>query len=161
MQRRSIRWRGYDYTQNGAYFVTLCTHDRSHMLDNTILKQIVQKTWDDLPKRFPSIVLDEFVIMPNHVHFVLRIESVGSDTEKKAGASPAPTLGDVVGAFKSLSARGWLKWVRENESDKSARLWQRNYYDRVIRNEMELNRIRQYIRNNPAQWAQDHENPHR
>ena len=154
-RRRSIRWQGYDYRSSGAYFVTICTHDRSFLLDHPALRQAVETIWEALPERFPFVRLDEFVIMPNHVHFVLWIGHV--EEGEKTGLS----LGEVVGAFKSLTARAWLQWVQAHIPAQSARLWQRNYHEHVIRDEEELSRIRQYIRDNPSRWGDDPENPDR
>ena len=104
--------------------------------------------------------------MPNHLHFIVWLNPVGAPLAgtqgaRRAGASPAPTLGEIVGSLKSMVATRWLKWLKENAPDGLGRVWQRNYYERVIRNEDELNRIRQYILDNPLQWEYDHDNPHR
>ncbi len=167
--RRSIRLRGYDYAQGGAYFVTACTCEREMLLEDEQLRQIVERVWYALPLRFPTIALDEVVIMPNHVHFIVWLTaiSVGAPlagahdarTGVRAGASPAATLAAVVGAFKSIVANEWLEWVNANSRARSARVWQRNYYEHIVRDEDELTRIRQYIRDNPAKWAEDSENP--
>jgi REP element-mobilizing transposase RayT len=136
---------------------------------------ILHEEWQTLTNRFPSIRLDAFIVMPNHVHFILWLtDSVGvplagAPTEVRteneasrddgAGASPAPTLGSIVGAYKSLVATRWLKWVKEQEQGSSGRMWQRNYYEHIVRNEYELNRIREYVIANPAMWNRDPENP--
>jgi len=135
--------------------VTICTHDRSFLLDHPALRQVVQTTWEVLSEQFPSLGLDEFVIMPNHVHFIVWIKNTG------AGEKTVPSLGDVIGAFKSLVAHRWRRWVQVHMPAKFARLWQRNYYEHVIRDEGELGRIRQYIRDKPGRWADDTENPDR
>jgi putative transposase len=178
-QRRTIRLPGYDYTSRGAYFVTICANKRQ-LFEDAVLADVLEREWQDLPKRFSSVELDAFVVMPNHVHFIVWLggsphEGVaapfaGASTPQlqgspqqsiKAGASPAPTLGDVVGAYKSLTAVRWLRWTRENRPSESARIWQRNYYERIVRDEAELNRIREYIAYNPTAWQFDHENPAR
>ena len=117
--------------------------------------EVVQQTWDNLPNRFPTVAVDTFVVMPNHVHGIIVIKS---NTGRDVGAALAPpALGDIVRAFKSISA------VQGNRIlGRSGRpLWQRNYYERVIRNDDELTRAREYILNNPAKWEMDAENPNR
>ena len=193
-QRKALRLPSFDYTSAGAYFVTICTYDRSPLLEVTVLAEIVRIEWQALAGRFSSIRLDEFVVMPNHVHFVIWLvgaplagardgaaaENAASaqdepltnapstaeatsnnDGTPRAPARGAPTLSAIVGAYKSLVAAKWLAWIKECEPERSARLWQRNYYEHVIRNDYELNRIRQYIRLNPTQWLLDAENPER
>jgi REP element-mobilizing transposase RayT len=163
--RRSLRLRGYDYAQAGAYFVTICTQDRLCLLGDIIegemqlndAGRMVRSVWEGLPDRFPGMELDAFVVMPNHVHgiavFVAAVLALPGDN---GAASSAPTLGDVVRAFKSLSA------IHVNRLFmRSGSLWQRNYYDHVIRNERELDKIREYIATNPLKWALDRENPQR
>jgi REP element-mobilizing transposase RayT len=153
--RRSIRLRGYEYTQSGAYFVTICIHQRECLLGDVIngdmvrnkCGDIVQECWNELPAHFPKMGLDTFVVMPNHVHGIILLRG--------GAASSAPTLWDIVRAFKSLSA------IRINRFlDRCGRpLWQRNYYEHIIRHEEALNRAREYIVLNPLRWHLDQENP--
>lgn len=150
--RRSMRLAGYDYAWAGAYFVTVCTHEREMVLEIPAVESVVRRAWDGLPGRFDSVALDEFVVMPNHVHGVIVIRERGV---VQGGASPAPTLSDVVGAFKSISAI-----AGDRALGRSGRpFWQRNYYERIVRDEDEMNRIRQYIIDNPKNWAEDKNNP--
>ncbi len=181
--RRSIRLKGYDYALAGAYFVTISTQDRVCVFGDVVAGvmrlneagRMVFNEWDTLPTRFPSVDLDAFVVMPNHIHgiivFTTRV-SVGAPlvgaqdvapnmaTDNRATTRVAPTLGGVVGAYKSrvtveytrgVKTKGWPAFRR--------RLWQRNFYEHIIRNEASLNRIRQYILDNPARWTFDRENP--
>jgi putative transposase len=181
--RQSIRLKQYDYTQEGAYFVTVCTQGRELYLElYPELRHIVQAQWESLPKRFPNISLDAFVIMPNHVHAIILVvatlavaQNVGvapdlaviqnptaAQNPVGAEASPVPTaLGNIVGAFKSLCVNRWLSYIKRNHMDSVGSIWQRNYYEHVIRNETELNRVREYIMSNPLKWSFDHENPTR
>jgi REP element-mobilizing transposase RayT len=161
--RRSIRLRDYNYAQTGAYFVTICTQGRvclfgevvdGHMTLNDA-GRMVQRVWDDLPMRFPSIALDMFVIMPNHVHGIIAIVGAGLALPCGGAASSAPTLGDIVRAFKSVSAIQVNQLLSRSEQP----LWQRNYYEHIIRNDEELARVGQYILDNPAQWLDDQDNP--
>jgi len=111
--------------------------------------------WDELPDRFSGLELDAFMVMPNHVHGVIVLVGAGLALPNQEGAaSGAPTLGDTARVFKSLSA------VRVNRFlMRTGPLWQRNYYEHIIRNENSLNKVREYIINNPAQWEFDRENP--
>jgi len=168
--RRSIRLKGYDYSQGGAYFVTVCVRNRELCFEKYRgLQEIVRQQWEELPQRFPDLILDEFTIMPNHIHGILIVgadrsaENVGATLavaqNNGAGARPAPTVGEIVGAFKSLCIHDWLTYMKEKKIDAVGKFWQRNYYEHVIRNEYELNKIREYIKNNPLKWSLDRENP--
>jgi len=183
--RRSIRLKGYDYSQEGAYFVTICTQNRECIFEEfPQLRDIIKKQWIMIPIRYEKIVLDEYVIMPNHIHGIIVITEIASDAtattggkamKQRAGENRAPardaptgalslasnrkTIGDIVGAFKSLSSTEWLRAIRAENLHAQGKFWQRNYYEHIIRNENELNRIREYIINNPAQWAEDEYNP--
>ncbi len=180
--RRSIRLKGYDYHNAGAYFVTICTQNRECVLDDPIVNGIINDVWQALPLWFPKIELDEFVVMPNHTHFVVW-NNVGTSLadvldgnadgkiEKKDGGKPhpyvipqpqkfnlAPTLGDIVGTFKSLVFKVYLDWIEINEPSRRAKFWQHNYYEHIVRNDRELNAIRQYIIDNPIHWKMDRDN---
>jgi len=158
--RRSLRLSNYDYNRSGAYFVTLCTLDRACLfghidMDAMHLSSIgesVLASWLWLATQYPYVSLDSFVIMPNHLHGILFIGST------EGGSRTAPTkiksLGRLIGAFKTVSTKS----INALNGTSTA-LWQRNYYEHVIRNETDLSRIREYIQNNPAQWALDKENP--
>ncbi len=125
--------------------------------------EIVVRCWNELPKHYSHVALDAFVAMPNHVHSIVRI--VPQDVVG-AGLRPAPTpptqagrhaIPEIVRAFKSFSARG----IHEPSGTYPGTVWQRNYYEHIIRNEDELNKIREYIRTNPLRWACDRYNPDR
>lgn len=179
--RRSIRLKGYDYHNAGAYFVTICTKNREHVLDDPIIKAIIYDVWYALPSWFPTIALDEFVVMPNHTHFVvwnnvwtplagvLKDSNAGGDNKDGGKPRPyaipkpqkinmAPGLDDIVGAFKSLVFKVYLDWIEINDPSRRAKFWQGNYYEHIVRNERELNAIRQYIRDNPLNWKMDRDN---
>jgi putative transposase len=157
--RRSLRLRGYDYANGGAYFVTICTQDRACLFGEVIdgsmrLNQSGQQIamrWEGLAARFIGVEIDLFVVMPNHLHGILVLPDVGA---------MATQLGDVAGAFKSMTTVDYIRGVKAKGWPKfRGQLWQRNYYEHVVRDETELNRIRQYIDDNPAQWEFDDENP--
>jgi REP element-mobilizing transposase RayT len=108
----------------------------------------VLRVWDELPKNFPGIELDAFVVMPNHVHGIVVLKDAGA-------MNRVPTIGEIVRAYKARCTRD-INCLRGAQGQL---LWQRNYYEHIIRNEFSLQEIREYIANNPAQWANDHENP--
>ena len=230
--RRSIRLPTYDYTDAGAYFITICTHNREVFLLDRLIREIVSNAWHELPRRFPSVRLNQFIIMPNHIHGIIwimeRPSPVGAqhrawpdaippedDTSDSAERSPsnhaaplrpavtqalrspkdaaplrpvvehralpsnhaAPlrpgvdlalalaarravaiepgSLGAIVRALKCRAA----KRINRLRRTPNAPVWQRNYYEHIIRNDDDLARIRQYILDNPAKWAEDAENP--
>ena len=173
--RKSIRLKEYDYSQPGAYFITICTDNKELYFEQyPQLKQMVNRQWHEITSRFDNIQLDEFIIMPNHIHgiiFVGATLAVAPNNRagarpaptiapnNRAGARPAPTIGEIIGMFKSLCVHDWLKYIKENRIDIVGKFWQRNYYEHVIRKEDELNKIREYIQNNPQRWHLDRENP--
>lgn len=156
--RKNPRLKDYDYANAGAYFVTICTHHKqaifgqikSGVVELNSYGQHAERAWRETPEHFPAVYLDEFVVMPNHVHGVVFI-----DSEWARHASPlrrqAPSLGTVVGAFKSAAAR----LINQVRATPGAPLWQRNYYEHVIRSEASLAEIREYIANNPLKWELD------
>jgi REP-associated tyrosine transposase len=166
--RRSIRKRGYDYSFPGWYFFTVCTDGKYHAFGAVVdwelhlndAGRMVAEMWKRTPERFPEVVLDEFVVMPNHFHAIFQL--VGAPLVGAlpgAGTRPAPTVGDIVGAFKSLTANQNLRAVEEFSWHRMPKkLWQRNYFERILRNQRELEATRAYIRENPARWDTDPEN---
>ena len=114
---------------------------------------VVLSCWADIPDHYSTVTLDLFVVMPNHVHGIIILTDVG------AGLKPAPTkrnpLSEIVRAFKTFSARR----INEYRNTAGSPVWQRNYYEHVIRNERELNQIREYISTNHLKWGLDGENP--
>lgn len=170
-RRRSIRIKDYNYTESGAYFVTICALNRQclfgKIIDSAMILseagRIVEKEWLNVEVARCNVKLDLFVVMPNHFHAILWI-----DGNKNGTASCAPTpqrFGHVVSGSLSAIIRGFKAGVtnRYNKvceaSGKS--IWQRNYYEHVIRNDESLGKIREYIINNPLSWGLDKENPGR
>lgn len=155
--RRSLRLQDYDYRWAGAYFVTICTHQREAVfgaiagtaMDLNAYGQIVAEDWVWLAARFAGVELDAFVVMPNHVHGIIVIAGPESDSR----IAPTKPLGGLVGAFKTVST----KHVNEWRETPGAALWQRDFYEHVIRNDEDVQRIREYITANPARWRQDSE----
>lgn len=207
--RKSIRLKGYDYSQPGAYLITICTQNRACLFGEIINEKMVLNDagimagneWVDSPNRFVNIQLDEYIIMPNHFHAILEIVSIvgatlvvarnandnrndthanntrndihknddtSTNIDRKGqphqngppqGIAPTTannTLGAVVGAFQSIVTVKYIRGVKTKKWIQfDGKLWQRNYWDHIIRNEMELNNIRQYIQNNPKNWRND------
>ena len=197
--RRSIRLKGYDYSQPGAYFVTMVARQREHLFGEILLctgeasagstieptesgvadaspqriklttvGEIVLKAWQKIPAHFPFTRLDEFVIMPNHFHGIIWISTGEAFTtgnysqveQVPVNASPHHPIGTQPGSlnaiiqnFKSISTRK----INQARNTPGNKIWQRDYYERIIRNDQELNAIRQYIRENPFNWPQDQE----
>jgi putative transposase len=176
--RRSIRLKGYNYAKAGLYFITICCQDRVHRFGHiekgemhlNEFGRIAYEEWLKLGVRFINFELDVFQIMPNHMHGIISLidTPVGAglapaqndidNIKERAGASPAPTgnssISDIIGAYKSLVSKGCLD-ICKSKNEILGKLWQRNYYEHIIRNEYAYNRISAYIINNPAKWSED------
>lgn len=179
--RRSLRLQGYDYAQAGAYFVTICTQEQACLFGEIVDGQMrlnpagemIRRVWTEIPAHVPDVDIDTFVVMPNHIHGIIVLTGftpVGAglvparDDSPNGGKAPtrgAPTvLGNVVGAFKSRVTVEYIRGVKDRAwASFRGRLWQRNYYEHIIRDEASLQGIREYIANNPLQWTLDRENP--
>jgi REP element-mobilizing transposase RayT len=180
--RHSLRLQEYDYTREGAYFVTVCLKDRTclfgDILDGKMILNdaglTVEKCWNDIPAHFPHIELDEFVVMPNHVHGIIVINCRGEsrirpgdchepnsgDHKDRPYGTTAGSVGRIIQAFKSRITHEYVMGVRQQRwTPFNGKLWQRNYYEHIIRDDASLNLIRQYIMENPLRWAEDEENP--
>ena len=179
----STRLPGWDYASSGFYFVTICTHERAHyfgdvLIDNngmtsvalSNIGKIARDCWLDISNHFPNASLDEWVVMPNHVHGIIVIGDNDVNTfcrdeamprlykytgpyPQMSKISPQPqSLSVIVGSFKSATS---YKCHKQNLNF----AWQSRFYDHIIRNEISLNKIRRYIRNNPQMWYRDRNNP--
>jgi REP element-mobilizing transposase RayT len=172
--RRSIRLKKYDYAWAGAYFVTVCIRKRECLLGDMADDKIwlndagrmVQVVWDELPAHYPGMETDAFVVMPNHVHGVIVLVGAGPRACPEFDGQPqgvAPTilsLSDLLHRFKTMTTKRYADGVKQTGwKPFPGKLWQRNYYEHIIRNEKSLNSTREYIINNPAQWEFDRENP--
>ena len=173
--RRSIRLRGYDYSQAGAYFVTICVQHRECLFGDVIASEmhlnsfgeVMLKWWNELPRYYPPVELDEYVMMPNHMHGIIVITDVGAGSPRPAisfngetgRGDPAPTekrtLGQLVGYFKFQAT----KEINQLRDTPYAKVLQRDYYEHIIRNDREWDAIAKYIRDNPANWNADPDNP--
>ena len=188
--RRSIRLPGHEHAQPGAYFVRICTHGRACLFGSVVNDEmlvnewgrIVASCWTELSRHCPSVDLDAFVVMPNHVHGILALtEPVGAGSPRPHGVDsperqpeahftrgaltrkgaetaplrPTPTLGQVVAYFKYEST----KRINQLRDIGGKALWQRNYYEHIIRSEGSLHEIREYIVTNPQRWVLDSLHP--
>ena len=169
--RGSIRLPGYDYTQPGAYFVTICTNERREILGDIVdgvvrpnaAGRIVAEHWAGLPGHYPNVWLDEFVLMPIHVHGIIHLTD-GLSSSVGAGFQPAHAcpetkkqhgLPEIIRGFKTFPSRG----INQLLGTPGQPVWQRTYYEHVVRNEFDLDAIRRYIVENPLKWEDDPENP--
>ena len=203
--RRSIRLPGYDYSQAGAYFVTICTKDRECLFGDIVNREMslndagrmADKWYGELENKFTDIKCDKYIIMPNHFHAIIQnvgADPVGADLcvcpngnrvgttmgenvvgkrvagenvagenvagENVAGEHIGSPLQEVIQWFKTMTTNEYMRGVKQHGWPPfPGKLWQRNYYEHIIRNENEMAPIREYIMNNPAQWATDRENP--
>ena len=176
--RRNARLAGFDYAQDGAYFVTMVTHGRACMFGDVVAGEIqvnpagemVDAVWRELPAHYPGVGVDWYVVMPNHFHGIVVLTSANNNAvgagspgpdrgnENTAGGEtpplPRPSLPNIVAYFKYETT----KRVNVQRGTAGARLWQRSYYDHIIRDDDDLTRAREYIALNPARWADDVEN---
>ena len=198
--RRATRLRGYDYSQTGGYFITICVQNQKCLFGEIIDRQmylndigkIVVECWNYIPQHFCSVELDICIVMPNHIHGIIVLGTKGTEALRPAipsqsnrrgevpspastsstsinrrGEVPSPTptnrrskissstLGQVVAYFKYQST----KYINQHRDMPGTRIWQRNYYDHVIQDDIDLQRIRQYITHNPMQWELDQLHP--
>lgn len=192
LNRRSIRLKNYDYSQEGNYFITICCQDRARLFGKIdkgemILNEagnMIVTEWLALKSRFPNIELYEYIVMPNHFHGILGIveNTVGTslagvqnnEDGQPQGIAPtglpptglpqtglpqtelAPTVGNIIGAFKSITSVEYIRGIEsKNWEQFNKRLWQRNYWEHIIRNDDSFDRISEYIKNNPRKWHED------
>ena len=154
-KRKPTRLANFDYSTNGTYFITICTYNRKRFFGNivgqglapaenrlSIYGQIAEEQLLLLENRYQNIKIDKYVIMPNHIHIIISINNT-------AGASPRPTISNIICTYKSLTSR----ICRQNGL--KSKLFQSSFYDHIIRNEQDYNEIWQYIENNPQKWSED------
>jgi REP element-mobilizing transposase RayT len=158
--RRSIRLDEYDYTRPGAYFVTLCTAGRERVLSRIVEQQVVLQdcgtiaaaVWRAIPDHFPHAALDEWVIMPDHMHGIIVIErrvTAGAPREQGEARGTVPgSLPAIIQNFKSVSTRR----INTYFGTPGRRVWQEDYYERIVRDVANIDHIRRYIAANPARW---------
>ncbi len=178
--RRSIRLQGYDYSQEGAYFITIVTQGRVCLFGEISAQQLrlnrageaILAWWTELPNKFPSVSLGAHVVMPNHVHGVIVIGGHDHPNSGQAegqthrfaptvdGARPHATISEMMQWFKTMTTNAYIRGVKESGWPAfGGRLWQRNYYEHVVRGAQDRERIQSYIECNPVRWSEDQENP--
>ena len=186
--RRSIRFPGYDYAQAGYYFITITAHKRLHLFGEIVdgkmitngAGRMIERLWHEIANDFPHVALHESVIMPNHIHGIIQIQSsVGADSisaldvmptekstinqepmivtePKRAEIDSAPTLSNMIQSFKRHTTLRYIKMVKDGTlSPFDKRIWQCNFYEHIIRNDADHARIAEYIVNNPLTWGED------
>ena len=165
-KRKGNRIKEYDYSRAGYYFVTICAQNRMALF-GTIVDEVmipnhagnmVERIWDELPAYYPGVEIDEFQIMPDHIHGIIILVGTGPRACPYNGQPqevvPTMSLSDVVHRFKSLTTRKYINGVKNSHWAPFHRtLWQRSFYDHIIRNDKDLTRVREYIQNNPINWA--------
>ncbi|WP_306547897.1 transposase [Desulfobulbus sp.] len=164
--RRSIRVKGYDYSSAGAYFVTLCTHNRQCLFGEIVggemclnaMGKIVAEEWVKTGLIRQENELDAWVVMPNHLHGIVMVLDQGArraplqpNATNRRGERAPKSLGALIAGFKSAAT----KRINQMRQTPGPPIWQRNYWEHIVRNEKDLHEIRQYICNNPMSWAMD------
>ena len=159
LNRKSNRLQGYDYSQNGAYFITICAHHHKcifgKIVNNTMMVNklgiIAQNEWIKSSEIRTEIEIDESVIMPNHLHGIVFIHHQGDDQQTPGTGCKSKSISALVAGFKSIVTKQ-INIIRETPM---MPVWQRNYHDHIIRSERSLTKLREYIRNNPQSWEKD------
>jgi len=154
--RKSIRLNGYDYSSNGMYHVTICTQDKQELFGKIIdgkmvlnhAGKMIEKIWYEIPQYYNGIEIDIFQIMPDHFHGIIIIDNI--ENGQPQGVAPTISLFDVVHRFKTMTTKLYSDSVKNGTySPYNKRVWQRNYYEEIIKNDKALYEIREYIINNP------------
>jgi len=187
-KRKSIRLRGFDYSEPREYFVTICSRNRKCIFGEIInqemalneLGKIVEEEILNIPNRFKNVEIKIYTVMPNHIHLIVSIleredpivgatlavarknkagATLAVARNNKAGASPAPTIGAVIGSFKSLCFKKYKEYVENNNRNIETKFWRRNYYEHIIRNEKSYDKIYAYIESNSQTWERDRNHP--
>ena len=162
-KRRSIRLPEYDYSKPGAYFITICSFNKEQIFGKISNGKIIlskigklgEKYLKEIPDHFEDVFVDEYVVMPNHIHFIITIVGFQNiePLQNKYQKIIPKSIGSIIRSYKASVTR------RCKENDYKNFKWQRNYFEHIIRNEEDHFRIKEYIQNNPLQWELDEENP--
>ncbi|OGO85390.1 MAG: hypothetical protein A2Y22_04365 [Clostridiales bacterium GWD2_32_59] len=150
--RKNVRLPNYDYSTEGIYFITICLNNKKNLFgeikDGKLVKNdkgfMIERFWNEMNNKYQNINLEEYIIMPNHIHGLIQIKKYEEP------------LQNIIGWFKTMTTNQYIKNVKENDWERfDGKLWQRNYYEHVIRHEKELYEIRKYIQENPIVWEKD------
>lgn len=158
--RQSIRLKNHDYSQEGVYHITVCTQNKLCLFGKNIdgemqlndVGKMIEQQWINISNRFSNVELDEYIIMPNHIHGIVMVNPY----TERAGTRPAPTIAMIVGTFKSYSMNEYILGVKNlHWPTFDKKIWQRNFHEQIIRNLVALDNIREYIKQNPMNWKKD------
>jgi REP element-mobilizing transposase RayT len=160
LTRKPIRLKKHDYSTAGYYYVTICTYNRKELFgyieDNRMVLneygKTTEKTWKEIPNHYPDVELDEFIVMPSHIHGVIIINNPVGDGHARPVNKDKNNLSVIIGSYKSAVTK------RINRLNNNSMQWQRFFYDHIIRNDKSLDEIREYISNNPLKWDDDENN---
>ncbi|MFH1458995.1 MAG: transposase [Candidatus Omnitrophota bacterium] len=173
LTRKNNRLNKHDYSANGWYLCTICSKNRENIFGQYInnfvgtglapvrhknniklstIGNIIKNNLIGIPQHYDNVGIDEYIIMPNHIHCILIIDKL------REGASPSPTISTIIGSFKSKCSIEYLNYIKQNNLNLSGQIWQRSFHDHIIRNKKSLNAIRKYIEINPQNWENDIEN---
>lgn len=161
--RKSIRLKGYDYSQAGLYFITICCANKQQRFGSIVAEKmelsefgkIAHNQWTQLPDRFNNCELHEFVVMPNHIHGIIQIVRAGLAPAPCEDPAPTnPSIADIIGAYKSIVSAECLN-IFKSRDEVMGKLWQRDYFEQIIKDDRALINITEYIRNNPSRWKTD------
>lgn len=169
--RRNNRLKNHDYSQNGYYYITICTQRRIHWfgsiknskIDYSLLGSFANVSFENIPNFYSRVSIDEYVVMPNHVHGIIHIEnsvgtehcSVPTNIKYQSNTNTYGLISKIVKSFKNTITTYARNSLRLNSFQ-----WQRSYFDHIIRNEQSLMKIREYIKKNPNNWEEDSDNVH-
>lgn len=166
--RKSIRLKDYDYSKNGYYFITICSKNREYLFGEirrgTIFcalnqgGKIADQCWKEIAIHYENVIIDEFIIMPNHIHGIIiinneRVQDIEPPRRNQFQHIIPGSIGSIIRGFKI----GVTKWFRNNTD--IHQIWQKGFYEHIIRNDDELNNIRKYIQDNPHKWEEEKNNP--
>ena len=151
-KRKSPRISGYDYSTNGAYFITVCTHEKKQLFGpvgaDSISARMVERTFLEAIQKYDNVKSPVYVVMPNHFHAIIEIE--------RADMESAPTISQIIQSFKRYSTLEYIKLVNENQLPRfDGKVWQRSFHDHVVRGEKDYLEIWNYIEGNPSKWEDD------
>lgn len=157
-RRKSIRLKNWDYAAPATYFVTICTWHRTHLFNDPRFREIAEYAWLYIPNHPHArhVILDEWIVMPNHLHGIITLTDCSGQQviNRPKQSTRARSLPSILGNYKSLVTRR----INNLRHTRGGKVWQRGYYESIVRNNQSLRNIRRYIQANPARWAEDRDN---